>query len=116
MTLSPFAQSLVRKSERALRSAQLDLKDGDPDSAVNRAYYSMFNAARVALLSTGMTEDALPRTHRGLIAAFGQHAVQSGKVDAETASALSRTEAVRLKADYTGIEIDVSAASSKRSP
>jgi uncharacterized protein (UPF0332 family) len=43
--------SLARKGERAMRSAHMSLREGDPDSAVNRAYYAMFNVARAALLS-----------------------------------------------------------------
>ena len=61
-------------------------------------------------LSAGVAEDDLPRTHRGVIAVFGQQAVQTGRIDPELASAFNRTEALRLKADYTGIEIDARAA------
>jgi uncharacterized protein (UPF0332 family) len=92
--------SLVRKGERAMRSARMSLREGDPDSAVNRAYYAMFNVARAALLNSGVPEGDLPRTHRGVIEAFRNHAVQTGRVDAELASTLSRTESLRLKADY----------------
>jgi hypothetical protein len=38
MKRDSFASSLVRKGERAIRSAQLSLRDGDPDNAVNRSY------------------------------------------------------------------------------
>jgi uncharacterized protein (UPF0332 family) len=31
-----------------MRSAHMNLREGDPDSAVNRAYYAMFNVARRA--------------------------------------------------------------------
>ena len=106
MTVPPLAHRLVRKSERALRSARLDLQDGDSDGAINRACYAMFNVAQAALLSIGVSEEQLPKTHRGLIAAFGQHAVQSGRVDAGIGGVLGRTETLRLKADYTGTEIE----------
>ena len=33
MTVPPFAQALMRKSERALESARIDLRYGDPDGA-----------------------------------------------------------------------------------
>ena len=46
MTMTPFARTLVRKSERALKIARLALNAGDNDSAVNRAYYAMFDIAR----------------------------------------------------------------------
>jgi uncharacterized protein (UPF0332 family) len=105
-----FARNLLRKSKRALRSARLDLQDGDFDSAVNRSYYAMFDMARASLLSSGVPEDKLPRTHKGVIAAFRQHAIASGKISVELAGALSRTELLRLQADYSGTEIDAGSA------
>lgn len=66
----------------------------------------MFDIARAALLRAGVAEDKLPRTHSGVIDAFRQHAVQSGQIDRELAADLSRTESHRIKADYTGIEIE----------
>jgi uncharacterized protein (UPF0332 family) len=66
----------------------------------------MFDIARAALLSSGIPEHKLPRTHSGVIAAFGRRAVQSGAIDAELARSLSRTEGLRLRADYTGTQID----------
>ncbi len=110
MTGSTFARNLVRKSKRAIRSARLDVQDQDFDSAINRSYYAMFDMARAALLSSGIQEDKLPRTHKGVIAAFRRHAVESGKIDVELAAALSRTEALRLQADYSGTEIDAKSA------
>src|SRR6266480_4298184 len=106
--MTRFARVLVRKSERALKSARLDLTDRDYDSAVNRSYYAMFDIARAALLRAGVAEDKLPRTHSGVIDAFRQHAVQSGQIDRELAADLSRTESHRIKADgdhfsFTGL-------------
>jgi len=71
VTMTRFARVLVRKSQRALKSARLDLTDRDYDSAVNRSYYAMFDIARAALLRAGVAEDKLPRTHSGVIDAFG---------------------------------------------
>ena len=105
MTLSPLARDLKRKSERALASAR-ELQDRDPDGSVNRSYYAMFDLARAALLSSGVPEHELPRTHSGVIAAFSQHAVQSGRVDQKVAAALGRAESLRLLADYTGTALD----------
>jgi uncharacterized protein (UPF0332 family) len=51
-----FSVSLVRKSERAIQIARLSLENEDPDSAVNRAYYAMFNISRAALLNAGIPE------------------------------------------------------------
>jgi uncharacterized protein (UPF0332 family) len=110
VTDHPFSESLVRKSERAIQIARLSLENKDPDSAVNRSYYAMFNISRAALLKAGVAEGELPRTHRGISEAFRQHAVLTGKIDAELASTLSRAESLRLMADYTATEIDASAA------
>jgi uncharacterized protein (UPF0332 family) len=110
VTKPPFAQALVRKSERALKVARLALNAGDNDSAVSRSYYAMFDIARAALLRAGVTEDILPRTHSGVIEAFRKHAVQSGHIDRQLATQLSRTESLRIKPDYTGTEIELAEA------
>ena len=70
----------------------------------------MFDFAQAALLRAGVTEDKLPRTHSGIIEAFRRHAVQSGQIDRELATQLSRTESLRIKADYTGTEIELNEA------
>jgi uncharacterized protein (UPF0332 family) len=100
----------MRKGERALKVARLALNAGDNDSAVSRSYYAMFDIAQAALLCAGITEDKLPRTHSGVIEAFRIHAVLSGQIDRQLATQLSRTESLRIKADYTGTEIELSEA------
>jgi uncharacterized protein (UPF0332 family) len=110
VTKGPFERALVRKSAKALKVARLALNAGDNDSAVSRSYYAMFDIARAALLRAGVTEDKLPRTHNGVIEAFRSHAVQSGQIDPQLATQLSRTESLRIKADYTGSEIELSEA------
>lgn len=72
--------------------------------------HAMFNVARAALLNAGVAEAELPRTHRGVIEAFRIHGVQTGRIDSELASSLSRTGSLRLKADYSGAEIDTGVA------
>ncbi|HEY5212456.1 MAG TPA: HEPN domain-containing protein [Acidobacteriaceae bacterium] len=110
MTKAPFERALVRKGKRALNVARLALNAGDNDSAVSRSYYAMFDFAQAALLRAGVTEDKLPRTHSRVIEAFRSHAVQSGQIDRQLATQLSRTESLRIKADYTGSEIELSEA------
>ena len=87
-----------------------ELQDRDPDGSVNRSYYAMFDIARAALLSVGVQEDKLPRTHSGVIGAFSKHAVQSGRIDQKLSAALGRTEFLRLMADYTGKTLDAKTA------
>ena len=110
MTSWPMIRNLTRKGHRALRSARLNLEDGDFDGAVNRAYHAMFQIARAALLSGGVPEDGLPVSDKELVAAFRQYAVQSGQVDRELAGALSRAEHLCFQADYAGSETDPKAA------
>jgi len=84
--MSSFALELIRKGEQSLKSARI-LRDHDFDGSVNRSCYAMFNFARVTLLSVGVPEHDLPRTHSGVIAAFSRHAVQSGRIDLALAEA-----------------------------
>lgn len=101
----------MQKAERALQSARLLHSDGDPDGACNRAYYAMFDAAHAALLASGANADpGETKTHRGLIAAFGRHLVNTGWIPAEFGKALNQVERIRLLADYTGEDIDDEAA------
>jgi uncharacterized protein (UPF0332 family) len=66
----------------------------------------MFDMTRAALLRGGLPEDKLPRTHSGVIEVFRNQAVKAGKLDGDMVSELSRTESLRIKADYSGEEID----------
>ncbi len=72
-------ENYLLKATRALASAKLLLDAGDCDGACNRAYYAMFDAAHAALLiANPSTNPATTKTHRGLIAAFGEHLVKTG--------------------------------------
>ena len=42
------------------------------------------------------------KTHRGLIAAFGEHLVKTARLTADLGKALNQVERIRLLADYTG--------------
>jgi uncharacterized protein (UPF0332 family) len=110
VTRTPFILALVRKSDRAIKVSRLALNAGDNDSAVSRSYYAMFDIARAALLRAGLAEDRLPHTHNGVIEAFRSHAVKSGHIEPTLAMQFSRTESLRIKADYTGTEIEFAEA------
>lgn len=72
----------------------------------NRAYYAMFDAAHAALLWAGtQVNPADTKTHRGLIAAFGEHLVKPARLSADLGKALNQVERIRLLADYTGEEV-----------
>ena len=97
--MKPAAAALMEKARRALASAALLLDDGDADGACNRAYYAMHDAASAALLESGA---ALPKTHSGLVSAFGLTIVAAGRVEKEIGASLNRVQRMREVADYTG--------------
>ena len=101
----------MAKAARALASAKLLLAASDVDGACNRAYYAMFDAAQAALIwASPDTNPADIRTHRGLIAAFGNHLVRTGSVSAELGKSLNQVERIRLLADYTGDDVSIEQA------
>jgi uncharacterized protein (UPF0332 family) len=101
----------LSKARRAIASARLLLADGDREGACNRAYYAMYDAAHAALLHADSSlNPASTKTHRGLIAAFSEQLVKTGRLTAEIGRSLNQVERVRLLADYTGEEVDVEKA------
>jgi uncharacterized protein (UPF0332 family) len=92
------------KAERCLAAAELLLGSGDADSACNRAYYAMFNAARASLIAVGEEQRSRSKTHAALISAFGQFVVNAGYVSPELARALGKEANRRLIVDYNCIE------------
>lgn len=97
------AKELFSKALIAASSAQILLDAGDVDGACNRAYYAMFDAARAALLASGLDEAAVnTKTHSGLISKFSLQLVKSGQVSVELGKSLNKVEDLRLMADYKG--------------
>ncbi|PUA17377.1 hypothetical protein C7W93_15790 [Glaciimonas sp. PCH181] len=57
----------------------------------NRAYYAMFDAAKVTLLKIAPDDNPpFEKTHRGLISAFGLYLVKTGLVPAEFGRVFNR--------------------------
>jgi uncharacterized protein (UPF0332 family) len=56
--------------------------------------------------SSGVPEAGVSKERRAR-EAFRSHAAQSGQIDRQLATQLSRTESLRIKADYTGTEIEL---------
>lgn len=89
----------MERARRSLRSARNLLDDGDHDFAMSRAYYAMFHAATAALLSQNVKRSK----HSGVIAAFGQRFVKTGKFTAEHQRALQDAFTDRSAGDYAGV-------------
>jgi len=103
MTTPLSPQIYMRKADAALSTARLALNAGDGDSACNRAYYAMFDAAHAALFALGVEKiDAPFKTHNGLSSMFGLHLVQARYVAVEHGEALNAVQRLRQIADYSG--------------
>jgi uncharacterized protein (UPF0332 family) len=95
------AEDLMAKAAQAIVSAKILLDAGDNDGAGNRAYYSMFDAARAALLAAqAPVEPEAIRSHGGLITAFSLHLVKAGSVSIEMGKSINRVQELRSVADY----------------
>ena len=90
---------LWSKARVAKSSARLLLNAGDTDGAVSRAYYAMFDAARVALAAVD-AKLAIAKTHQTIIRRFGRHMVIDHGFDPSLGRALNVAEELRLSADY----------------
>ncbi len=102
------AQAARQKARRALRTARLNLEDGDADGAVSRAYYAALYLARAALQLAGET----PKTHSGTHNRFWQRFVKTGRFPEHLAGLLSYAQEQREAADYDFISVHDTAAAS----
>lgn len=99
------------KAQRAANSARLLLNAGDTSGACNRAYYAMCDAARAALLvSSSGVAHKLGKSHSGLIHSFNLHLVKPGSVPKELGQRLARAHELRLTADYSGDQVELTDA------
>jgi len=92
-------EALVEKARRSLRAAKLLQSNGMPDFAASRAYYTMFYVASAFLLGKGLNFSK----HGSLIAAFGQHFVKTGEIEAKFHRRLIDAQDNRIIGDYSSI-------------
>jgi uncharacterized protein (UPF0332 family) len=72
------------------------LEDGDYITAVNRAYYAIFYAANALLATKGLERSK----HSGVTAAFRQHFVKTGLIEAEYSRFYGAAMDDRHEGDY----------------
>jgi len=89
-------QELLEEAKESISAASLLLGGGYPGYAVSRAYYAMFYIAEAFLEGEGMSFSK----HSAVIAAFGQHFAQPGKVPPEFHRFLLEAFELRHKGDY----------------
>ena len=102
------ASDLMAKAIQASASAKLLLVAQDTDGACNRAYYAMFDAARASLMLMGYEPG---KTHKGVLNAFSDRLIKSGKLPKEMGRQLKQAETTRYLADYEGGQMELGDAS-----
>jgi len=87
---------LVAKSNECLNEAQALFDLHFYAGAINRSYYSIFNAIQALLQS----KDIMVKTHQGAHVQFHQHFIKPGAFNDEMKIIPQKVEALRLKGDY----------------
>jgi uncharacterized protein (UPF0332 family) len=94
----------LEKADEFLQTAQHCLQEGWYNSAVNRAYYAMFQAARAALAAVALERPQW--SHSGLHAAFATELVRRRKrYPLACVHALMEAMELRHLADYSDVAI-----------
>jgi len=91
-----LAKHRIEQSENCIRAAVLSEKDGLYKDAANRSYYSIFHAIRAVLA----LERFDSKKHSGIISAFRQRYIKTGKFDACFSDVISNAFDVRNSSDY----------------
>jgi uncharacterized protein (UPF0332 family) len=92
----------LKRAHRAIKTGHLALEDEDYIAAVNRAYYAIFYAANAMLATKGLERSK----HSGVIAAFRQHFVKTGQIEAEYSRLYGATMDDRHTGDYSLEELN----------
>jgi hypothetical protein len=88
----------LAKAVQALDVAKLLIEAGAIDDAVNRTYYSAFHTARALV---GLANPELSsKSHKGVLTAFSNLYVRTGKLPKEYGSKINRAQSARQVADY----------------
>jgi len=94
--MSDEGHALLHKAVESHQAAVLLNREGFPDFAASRAYYTMLYIAEAFLLTLDMTFSS----HAATIAAFGKEFAKSGKVDPKFHRYLIDAQDYRNQGDY----------------
>ncbi|VAX21919.1 hypothetical protein MNBD_NITROSPINAE03-47 [hydrothermal vent metagenome] len=86
----------LKRSEELIIVAEENLKNNHPADSINRSYYSMFHSATAVLLNLGIERSS----HKGLIAAFGEHVVKKEIMEKKYHAHLRNAFEARIESDY----------------
>ena len=102
------SRGFLGKVERALRAAEILLREEDGESAVGRAYYAMLHVAQALLRE----KDLRYRKHAGVHSAYGEHFAKTAILDPKFHRWMLAAFSNRLKGDYDfDVAIDLETAS-----
>ncbi len=101
---------LIKKARAAAATARLVART-DPDTAASRAYYAMFDIARV-LLREKSPELAAAKTHATIIRRFAKYVSTEDGLDPVLGRMLNRASELRHIADYADVSIAADVAQS----
>jgi uncharacterized protein len=89
-------ESLLKRSDRYLQTAELLIDEGDFESSVSRTYYAMFFAAQAMLLSMELSYSS----HKMTISGFGEHFIKTNVFPKEMGREFNRAFDKRQLSDY----------------
>ena len=93
-------QTIVRmeleKACKTFADAEFCAKEKKWEASANRLYYALFHATSALLINGGLNV----KSHRGILALFGQHYVRTGIFSREDGSLISDLVLMRDNADY----------------
>lgn len=89
-------ESLIRKSKRFIKTADVLINEGDFDSSISRSYYAMFYSVQALLLTKNLSFSS----HKGVISAFGEHFIKTNIFPREMSREINRAFEKRQIGDY----------------
>lgn len=89
-------ESLIRKSKRFIKTADVLINEGDFDSSISRSYYAMFYSVQALFLTKNLSFSS----HKGVISAFGEHFIKTNIFPREMGREINRAFEKRQIGDY----------------
>ena len=89
-------ESLLKRADRYLVTAEVLVREGDYESSVSRSYYAMFFSAQALLLSKELHFSS----HKMTISAFGEHFVKTEIFSKEMGKDFNKAFDRRQISDY----------------
>jgi hypothetical protein len=96
-------QQYFERAAECVEDGRILFENSRLAASLNRAYYAMFHAATAALLS----KDIRRRSHHGILSAFGETFVKTGRIDQEFFRFFREAFERRQQSDYQPVvEVD----------